>query len=128
MLSQHAKAPADPKPVVAKAFYRAADALFLSRQEVRDIMGFSEATISRHRNSLNRNVAVSFDKKNTELGLFFLRMYRSLLALFGGSEETARKWFDANNTYLNGKPRELVQKIGGLVNVAEYLDAMRAKV
>jgi hypothetical protein len=118
----------DKKPVVAKAFYNAANILGLTRQEIRDLLGVSEPTISRHMSDLDRKVAIQFDEKRTEIALHFLRAARSLLALFGGDEANARKWFDAPHSYLGGTPRQRVQTIGGLVDVTQYLDAMRGKV
>jgi hypothetical protein len=118
----------DSKPVVAKAFYNAADVLNLNRQEIRDLLGVSEPTISRHRSDLDAKNAIRFDEKRTELALLFIRVYRSLLALLGGDEENARKWFDASNAYLGATPRKQIQTIGGLVDVIQYLDAMRGKI
>jgi hypothetical protein len=63
-----------------------------------------------------------------ELALLFLRVFRSLDALVGGQEEQAAQWLRAPNHHLHGIPVDRMKDIEGLVHVAEYLDAMRAKV
>jgi hypothetical protein len=118
----------DNDGVVAKAFYRAADALGLSRQEIKDVIGLSEPTISRNLNSLQKKQPVVFDAKTAECALFFIRIYRSLLAVVGGNENKARKWLEAENRYFGGTPRQHLKTLGGLIEVANYLDAMRGKV
>jgi uncharacterized protein (DUF2384 family) len=127
MQSEEAAQP-ERGPIIAKAFYRAADSLGVTRQEINEILGVSEPTISRHRSALDKKNTFTLDPKKAELALLFLRIYRSLFSIFGNEEENARKWYDANNLALGGKPRDLVKTIGGLVSVAEYLDAMRGKV
>ena len=65
--------------------------------------------------------------KEGELSLLFLRAFRSLDSLLGGSEEAARAWLHADNRHLGGVPAVEMEKVAGLVRVVEYLDAMRAK-
>src|SRR2546428_584415 len=63
-----------------------------------------------------------------ELAILFIRMFRSLDALVGGDVDSARKWLHAENSHLAGVPARLIQTVTGLVDVVEYLDAMRGKV
>lgn len=110
--------------VLTKATRRASLHLGLSQKELAKILGVSEATISR----LGNGKMLEPEKKEGELALLFLRVYRSLDALVGGSEEKARAWFGAANDHVGGVPRERVQTAEGLVHVAQYLDAMRGKL
>jgi len=115
-------------PIIAKAFYRAADRLRLKPKDIEDVLGFSEPTISRQKQKIEQKEPVVFGEKENELALYLLRIFRSLDALFAGNEESMRNWFDSLNRYFEARPRDLVKTIGGLVNVAGYLDAMRGKV
>ena len=65
--------------------------------------------------------------KEGEIALLFLRIFRSLDALFGGRETDMQKWFDSPNRYLNGIPRHHVKSLQGLFDVVTYLDAMRGQ-
>jgi DNA-binding XRE family transcriptional regulator len=115
-----------PKPsvVVTKAVRRAAAALGLTQRELARVLGVSESTVSR----LGASKLLDDTKKETELALLLVRVFRSLDALVGGDEAKARAWFSAANTHLGGVPRERVQTAEGLVHVASYLDAMRGKL
>jgi hypothetical protein len=46
----------------------------------------------------------------------------------GGGVEAAREWLHAENAHLAGVPAHRIQSVTGLVDVVEYLDAMRGKV
>jgi hypothetical protein len=53
-------------------------------------------------------------------------------AVVGGDEEKARAWFHAKNMHLGPgrviSPSERARTIEGLVDVAQYLDAVRGKL
>ena len=66
--------------------------------------------------------------KAFELALLFLRLFRSLDALAGGDEQTARAWLRNDNLALGGVPAALIESLPGMVNVVGYLDARRALV
>jgi transcriptional regulator with XRE-family HTH domain len=111
--------------VVTKAVWRAAIALGLSQKELGRLLGVSEATVSR---IASGKVTLDVDKKEGELALLFVRLFRSLDALVGGSEKKARAWFSSANSHISGVPKERVQTVEGLVHVTQYLDAMRGKI
>src|SRR4051812_37045691 len=113
-------APAEDE-VVTKAVQRAAGVLGLTQRELGAVLGVSEAKVSR----LQRETLLDRDKKEFELAVLFLRLFRSLDALVGGSEDKARAWLHADNRYLGGVPAEQIKSIPGLIGVVEYLDAMR---
>lgn len=116
----------DEAAVVSKALLRASEALGLSSAELAQIIGTSESTLSRIRNGKRGPIPV--DSKEGELALLFLRAFRSLDALVGGNQSHARAWLEAGNHHLGGVPLERMKKIEGLVDVAEYLDAMRGTI
>ena len=124
----HAPAPEAPaagtrNAVVTKAVRRVAEALDVSQKDLSRILGVSEATVSR----FAADNVIDVDRKEGELALLFVRMFRSLDALVG-SEAKARAWFHSKNDHLGGVPAERVRKVEGLVHVTEYLDAMRGQL
>jgi hypothetical protein len=116
--------PSQAEKVLSRAVLRAADALGLSRRELAEVLGVSAASLSR----LCASRWMSPQSKEGELGLLFIRVFRSLDALVGGDAEAARAWLRAPNTHLGGVPAEMLARVEGLVRVAEYLDAMRGRI
>jgi len=120
-------APAVPRPapdqVLGKATTRAADFLSLKGNEIARILGVSEAMVSRIRRD-ERGLAP--DSKEGQLARLLIRVYRSLDAQVGNNAEHRQRWLDSHNRALNGVPRELLRDPAGLVNVVQYLDALRA--
>jgi hypothetical protein len=66
--------------------------------------------------------------KAFDLALLFVRLFRSLDAITGGDEQTARAWLRSDNLALGGTPIVLVESVAGLMTVVGYLDARRALV
>jgi DNA-binding XRE family transcriptional regulator len=110
-------------PVLTRSARRAAAQLDLTQKDLAQIIGVSPATVSRlpHR-------PLDPAAKEGELAILFVRMFRSLDTLVGGNVDSARKWLHAENHHLAGVPARLIQTVTGLVDVVEYLDAMRGKV
>jgi hypothetical protein len=88
------------------------------------VLGTSEASVSRLRSDRGLDPA----SKEGELALLFLRVYRSLDALVGGNDEKAQLWLHAENDHLHGIPAERIRTVEGLVDVVQYLDAMRGRL
>jgi len=109
--------------VVAKAALRAAAQLKIPNRVLAQIIGVSEASISRAAQG-----AFRLDGKPFELALLFIRLFRSLDAIVGGDAAIAAKWLRADNVALGAKPLDLIQRIPGLTDVLAYLDARRALV
>jgi hypothetical protein len=114
----------DPAEVLAKAVLSAAERLGLRSRQLAQVIGSSEASISR----LARRRGIDPASKEGELGLLFLRVYRSLDALAGGDDAKAREWIGAANAHLGGVPIERMMTVEGLVDVVQYLDAMRGRL
>jgi hypothetical protein len=62
------------------------------------------------------------------LAALFIRLYRSLDAIVGGDETVAKAWLKNENTALQCRPIDLIQKVQGLLDVIRYLDARRAPI
>ena len=118
-----ARAP-EPDVVLAKAVLSAATRLGVTQRGLASILGASEASISR----LLRGRSLDPATKEGELALLFLRMYRSLDALVGGDDARARAWLQAEHIHLGGTPASRVKTVEGLVDVVQYLDAMRGRL
>ncbi len=82
--------------------------------------------MGKHRTSIDRT-GLDPNTKEGELALLFLRVYRSLHALFGGDRSLMRHWLEQPNRGLGDQPpRQLLERIEGLTRVANDLDALRA--
>jgi antitoxin Xre/MbcA/ParS-like protein len=115
---------ASPGTVLAKAALAAAERLGLRHKQLGVIIGASEASISR----LRGGRGLDPDRKEGELALLFLRLYRSLDALVGGDDEKARSWLHSANDHIGGIPAERIRTVEGLIDVVQYLDAMRGRL
>jgi transcriptional regulator with XRE-family HTH domain len=110
---------------LTKAVTRAAGLLGLTQRQVAEALGLSGPTASRlftgkYRLSPTR-------AKEWELAILFVRLFRSLDALWG-HEGTARAWLEGYNTALGAAPLDLIKSAAGLVRVVDYLDHARGRV
>lgn len=113
----------DRSAILTKAVIRTAERLNLSGRLLADVLGISEAQVSR----LRKGEATLADPgKPFELAVLLVRAFRSLDAITGGDEQVARAWLTSPNTALNARPAELIATVQGLVDVVAYLDARRA--
>lgn len=117
-------APPDPGPVLAQAALSAAARLGLRHRQLAAVIGSSEASVSR----LQYGRGLDPETKEGELALLFLRLFRSLDALVGGDDDKARAWLHAENDHVRGVPAERIRTVEGLVDVVQYLDAMRGRL
>lgn len=111
--------------VVTKAALRAADRLGVRNNVLARIVGVSEPTVSRMRKG---EYTLERGQKPFELAVLFVRLYRSLDAIVGGSDATATQWLRNKNTVLGAVPLDLVQTVAGLADVIAYLDSRRAVI
>ena len=109
--------------VLTKATLRSAGLLGLSNSVLAKAVGLSEASISRMSSGAK---AFEVGSKPAELAALVVRVYRSLDALVGNSEEQRRLWMTSFNRALNDTPRDAIQTAEGLVRVVTYLDAASA--
>ena len=125
MLSARPAPGPNPATVVTKAALRAASQLGMTNKAFANVVGLSEATVSRMRSS---QYELQPGQKAYELALLFVRLYRSLDAIVGGDDAVAGAWLANRNTALRGEPLKLIQTVPGLMNVIQYLDSRRAVV
>lgn len=111
-------------PVLAKAALAAARRLELRNKHLAEVIGTSEAFVSR----LKSGRGLDPQRTEGQLALLFLRLYRSLDALMGGDDAKARAWLRAQNDHVSGIPAERIRTVEGLVDVVQYLDAMRGRL
>ena len=114
----------DPAAVLTRATLSAAARLGLRSRELATVIGASEASVSRLKNAR----VLDPGTKEGELALLFLRLFRSLDALMGGDEGRARAWLRAENLHLGGVPADRIRSVEGLIDVVQYLDAMRGRL
>ncbi len=115
----------DREAVLTKAVLRAADKLDIKAKHLASVLGLSETTLSRMKKGAH---SLEAGTKAFELGVLFVRLFRSLDTIVGGDEAVARSWLQNPNTELDGKPAEKISTIAGLTDVIDYLDARRAVV
>lgn len=113
-----------PPAVLTEAVLAASTRLGLRARHLAAIIGTSEASVSRLRTGRTLDPA----QKEGELALLLLRLYRSLDALVGGDDEKAKAWLHADNDHLGGVPADRIRTVEGLVDVIQYLDAMRGRL
>ena len=110
--------------VLSKAVQSVAQYLQLTHRELASILGTSEASVSR----FGKGRKIPYPSKEAELAALLVRLYRSLDSIVGGHAEKAIAWFRSRNRHLNEVPAKRIQTVEGLVDVVQYLDAMRGKL
>lgn len=111
--------------VLTKAVLNIANFYELTGKDLSHIIGISESSATR----LNQGKKMlSPNTKEGEMALLLLRIYRSLNTLVGNNHLKAKAWLNSSNTYFGEKPIERIKTISGLVEVVNYLDAMRGKI
>ncbi|MGQ0648881.1 MAG: antitoxin Xre/MbcA/ParS toxin-binding domain-containing protein [Gemmatimonadaceae bacterium] len=114
-----------PGSTLSKAVVRAAELLGVSQSALADLLGLSRATASRLAGGAY--VLDHGRKKEWELALLFVRVFRSLDAVAGHGEQ-ARAWMAGPNLALGGRPVDLIRSAEGLVRTVHYLDAARGRI
>lgn len=121
-MNTQAKITPDPEMVLTKAFVRMTEYYHWTGKEIHDLTGMSESTITRLHQGKK---TLSPTTKEGEVAILLLRIYRSLNAMVGNHHEKARAWLTHDNTYFKQKPIEAMKTLPGLVQVLQYLDAIR---
>lgn len=110
--------------ILTKALKNASDYWEMSSKLLGEIIGLSEATISRLKNG---HYILDHHSKEWQSAVVFLRIFRGLDAYMGGNIENERRWLKANNSALGGAPFDLMRNIEGLISVVQYVDYIRGQ-
>ena len=114
----------DRATVVLDAAVRAAELLGLTQGQLAGVLRIDPSTLSRR---LTQRRGLSERSPEYEMALLWVRLFRSLSAVVGGQDETARAWLaSANRAFGGQRPLDVIASTEGLVRVVQYLDAHRA--
>ncbi len=111
--------------VLTKAVVNAADIMGLRQVLLADVLGVSEASVSR---MIKGQYLIKEKSKEWELASLLIRLFRSLDAIVGGDERSLKSWLQGYNTALAEKPINLISSVAGLTKAVDYVDAFRARV
>ena len=115
----------DDGKVLTSAIARIAEFWGLTNPKLGAILGVSDSTASRLRSG---KAQLDPQSKSFEAAQFLLRLFRSLDALLGSDDMSARAWLTTANLDLDARPIDLVNSFKGLITVCDYVDAHRARV
>lgn len=107
--------------VLAKALKNLKETWELTGVELAAIVGVDNSVISR----LDKTPAFHPDKKQGQLALMLIRIYRSLGAFLGDRMALQKEWLRSEHKIFNQTPIEAMKTPEGLAHVVMYLDAMR---
>jgi uncharacterized protein (DUF2384 family) len=112
--------------VLTSATLNAAQLLDISQVMLAKILGVSPPTISRMRGG---NYHLDQKRKEWDLAVLFVRLFRSLDSMTAGREADAKAWLhSANRGFGNKRPVDLIESVTGLVHAVDYLDAVRGRI
>jgi hypothetical protein len=114
----------EPAAVLAKALLNAAEQLGLKQAELGAVLGLDRTGISR----LKQNPSLDPNSKRGELALLVIRIARALFALTGGDKEWIKHFMHNPNKVTGGIPAKQMETIQGLMQVVQFVDAIRGKV
>ncbi len=114
----------DPAAVLAKAVLNAAEQLGLKQSELAGVLGIHRTAVSR----LKQNPALDPKSKQGELALLLIRIARALFALAGGDKEWIKHFMRNPNQVTGGIPAKQIESIQGLMQVLNFVDALRGKI
>lgn len=114
----------NPAAVLAKAVLNAADQLGLKQAELAAVLGIHRTAISR----LKQNPALDPKSKQGELALLLIRVARALFALTGGDKDWIKHFMHNPNQATGGVPAKQMESIQGLMQVLNFVDALRGKI
>jgi len=107
--------------VLRKALQRAGEELGLTAQDAARAIGKSRTFFEQGRSQS------SIDPHTRQMIGLMLRLHRSLSALLGDDTSLMRHWIDTANFHTGGIPRLQLQDPEQLVELVQYLDAMRGR-
>lgn len=113
------------RKVLTSATLKAAELLGITHGNLAKIIGVSPATVSRMSKAA---YLLDHSRKEWELALLFVRLFRALDSITAGRAEDAKAWLFSHNHSLAGHPAGMLGNVLGLVSVVDYLDSVRGRV
>ncbi len=110
------------------------DIIAYGLKEASKIMGISQvqlaAILQVDKSSLSRAFKNGIEPGSlkAQVSILIIRMYRSLFAISGDNSKFMKHFLNTQNRAFSSKPIDMIKNIEGLVQVNQYLDAMRGKV
>ena len=111
--------------VITKATVNAADLLNIKGADLANILGLSASSVSRMRQG---EYQLDPARKEWQIAVLFVRLFRSLDSIVAGREKDAIAWLNSENTALLARPMDMLKDVAGLVHVLDYLDAVRGRI
>lgn len=111
--------------VITQATIKAADLLHLKGAALAAILGISASSVSRMRQG---DYPLDPMRKEWQIAVLFVRLFRSLDSIVAGREQDAIAWLNSDNAALQARPVDLLHDVAGLVHVLDYLDAVRGRI
>lgn len=111
----------DDNALLRVALQRAGEELGLTAQEATEAIGKSRTFFEKSRQSSR------IDSHTRKMIALVLRVHRSLSALVGDDTALMRHWMGTPNRHTGGVPRQQLQDPQQLVELLQYLDAMRGQ-
>lgn len=115
---------AENEQVVTKAVIKAAEIFGLDQHTLGNILGLSASSVSA---LLGGTYRLCGKKKEFELGLEFIRLFRAVDSLTGGNDISNRSWIFTHNTELGGRPIDIIKTSSGLIETVSYVNMYRRK-
>ena len=116
-----AESSVDGSLVLRKALQRAGEELGLTAQETAQVIGKSRTFFEQAR------AHSRIDLHTQRMIALVMRLHRSLSAIVGDDTALMRHWINTANRHTGGVPREQLQDPEQLVELVQYLDAMRGR-
>lgn len=111
------------KVIVATALKRAGQFMGIKTSVLAEILNVSISTLNRDFQN-----GIEPDTLKGKVSLMIIRMYRSLCVISGNNDRFIKHFLNTENTYFRQAPIDAIRSLEGLVEVNQYLDAMRGKV
>lgn len=110
------------KLIIAKALKRAGQFMGLKSSLLAEILNVSTSTLNRDFQN-----GIEPDTLKGKVSLMIIRMYRSLSVISGNNDSFVKHFLNTENKYFRAAPVDVIRSLEGLVQVNQYLDAMRGK-
>ena len=110
--------------VLSKAICSIKDKWDLTNSDLASIIGVDKSTITR---ICRQESFVDPNKKNGELSLMLVRVFRGLGVFLGDRMSLQIEWLNSYNKSFNSTPIEAIKTVSGLAMVLQYLDALRGQ-